>query len=184
MSEEFREEIDDLEDNINANLNRIIDLEEKEKKIESYKIFLYPKTILNYISNLINLQAKEGRSDQFYPAIYGVISDLFKDKKVNPGNIQPKKIKYNPQISYKNLFKISEIISFQGWSGFNYLENLEKNIDLNKPLILYYGIKNFIITQYYFHIRDKIFVLLSLIMSHRNYNSILHYLYQEDFQQQ
>jgi len=140
MSEEFREDIDDLEDKINANMNRLIDLEEKEMKIESYKIFLYPKTILNYISNLIDLQAKEERNDQFYPANFSVISDLFKDKKFNPGNIQPKKIKYNPSISYKDLFKISEIISFQGWSGFNYLENLEKNIDLNKPLILYYGI--------------------------------------------
>lgn len=140
MSEEFREDIDDLEDKINANMNRIIDLEDKEMKIESYKIFLYPKTILNYISNLMNLQAKEDGYDQFYPANNSVISDLFKDKKVNPGNIQPNKIKYNPQINYKNLFKISEIISYQGWSGFNYLENLENNIDLNKPLILYYGI--------------------------------------------
>lgn len=140
MSEEFRKDIEDLEDKINVNMNRIIDLEEKEMKIESYKIFLYPKTILNYISNLMNLQAKEDGYDQFYPANNSVISDLFKDIKVNPGNIQPDKIKYNPQINYKNLFKISEIISYQGWSGFNYLENLENNIDLNKPLILYYGI--------------------------------------------
>jgi len=42
MSEEFREDIDDLEDKINNNMNRIIDLEEKEMKMESYKIFLYP----------------------------------------------------------------------------------------------------------------------------------------------
>ena len=90
MSEKFREDIDDLENKINANVNRIIDLEEKEMKIESYKIFLYPRTILNYISNLINLQAKEGRNDQFYPANYSVISDLFKDfLKINICFYQP-----------------------------------------------------------------------------------------------
>ena len=35
---------------------------------------------------------------------------------------------------------ISRIISNQGWSGFQYLENLPNNINLNKPIILYYGI--------------------------------------------
>ncbi len=35
---------------------------------------------------------------------------------------------------------ISKIISNQGWSDFHYLENLSKNINLNKPIIMYYGI--------------------------------------------
>jgi len=56
---------------------------------------------------------------------------------------------FNNQLSLESLLyyhgenhigKISNIISNQGLSGFNFLENLDLNINLNKPIILYYGI--------------------------------------------
>jgi len=140
MSEEFKDNIEDLKDRLNDLENRIIELEERATRKEEYKIFLYPKTIFNYISNLINLQAKEEGSDQYYPANEGIIQDYFNDEKFNPGSINPEKIKYNHEISYNDLMKICQLISYQGISGFNFLDKLENEIELNKPIILYYGV--------------------------------------------
>ncbi len=137
MSEELKNTLEDLEDRVSDLEDRI---EEKDLKSEKYKILLYPITIFNYISNLIDLQAKEEGDDQFYPARMSKIIEYFGDESINPGRISSEKIKYNPEITAKDLKKICEIISYQGWSGFNYLENIENYLDLNKPLILYYGI--------------------------------------------
>jgi len=95
---------------------------------------------LNYISNLINLQSKKDRSDLFYPASESIIEDFFNDQKFNPHQINPEKIKYQSNLLYKDLLEICETISYIGKSGLNFLENLENSIDLNKPIILYYGI--------------------------------------------
>ena len=84
MLEECRDNLKNREDKLDENTTIIIDLEEKEMKMESYKIFLYPKFILTYISNLMNLQAKENQHDQFYPEDNSDISILFNEDKLNP----------------------------------------------------------------------------------------------------
>lgn len=47
-------------------------------------------------------------------------------------------LKYN---SSSNLEIISKIIANQGKSGYSYLENIEKVINLNKPTLMFYGIE-------------------------------------------
>lgn len=86
------------------------------------------------------MQSKEDRSDVFYPVSESIIVDYFNDQGFNPQQINPDKVKYQSNLSYKDLMEICETISYIGRSGLNFLENLQNNIDLNKPIILYYGI--------------------------------------------
>lgn len=103
---------------------------------KDYKIFLYPAEIQKYILNLIKLQFKKNdETNKYYPASRTAVKDYF-----NGLGFDPEKIKYNDSIPPNDLQYISKIISNQGWSGFHYLENLPNNINLNKPIILYYGI--------------------------------------------
>ncbi|MHA1250197.1 MAG: YaaC family protein [Candidatus Helarchaeota archaeon] len=134
MTDDLKERIENCEEKINNNTFRIEFLERKDIKVESYKLFLYPQTILNYISNIIDLQTNKGKPYFYYPTNYKHIFNFLGNK------FNLKNIKYNIKIKDKELFEICQIISYQGLSGFNYLENLENNIDLNKPLTLYYGI--------------------------------------------
>lgn len=142
MSEDFNSTINNIEDEIKENKEKIdeneqkiIELEEREYKMEDYKIFLYPAEIKKYITNLIELQSKDDESEKYYPAYTSSVENYFNDLKFNP-----EKIKYSINIPPNDMDYISKIISNQGWSGFHYLENLSKNINLNKPIIMYYGI--------------------------------------------
>jgi hypothetical protein len=143
MSEEFESRFVDVEDGIEENKDkidenerRIDDLEDMEYKLEDYKIFLYPTEIKKYIQNLVKLQTKKDDGfHSYYPGNSSSVEEYFNDLKFDS-----KKIKYTTSIPPNDLDYISKIISNQGWSGFSYLDNLSKNINLNKPIILYYGI--------------------------------------------
>lgn len=130
----------DLEYRIDNNEDRIINLEVQEKKYEGYKFHLQPQNIKNFINNVINLQSKEEGNYQFYPCGVTTIQDYFSDHQFNPGSINPNKIKYTSSFSENEINQISKLVSYQGKSGYNFLLNVESNIDLNKPLTLYYGI--------------------------------------------
>lgn len=142
MSEEFEDKMDDLKNEVDENKyyiddneQRIKTLEDRDYELEDYKIFLYPTEIKKYIINLVKLQSTDDRNDHFYPALAGTAEDYFNDL-----GFAPEKIKYDKSIPPSDMDYISRIISNQGWSGFHYLENLSNNINLNKPIILYYGI--------------------------------------------
>ncbi len=86
------------------------------------------------------MQSKDDGFNSFYPASESIIVDYFNNRRFNPHQIDPNKVKYQSNISYKDLMEICETISYIGSSGLNFLENLKNNLDLNKPIILYYGI--------------------------------------------
>lgn len=115
---------------------------------------------MNYISNLINLQSKNDRSDLFYPASESIIEDYFNDQKFNPHQINPEKIKYQSNLLFEDLLEICETFSYIGKSGLNFLENLENNIDLNKPIITGYSSSNFDASTAQFEFLKRIFPVI------------------------
>lgn len=142
MSEEFDDQMSEVEDkceeleiSVNDLNDRILYIEEQNIFTENYKIFLYPATIKEFIENLIKLQSINDQFEKYYPASLRDVENYFNNFSFNPENI-----KYKDDIPEGERKIIFKLISDQGWSGFNYLENLENNIDLNKPIVLYYGI--------------------------------------------
>ncbi|GAH53866.1 unnamed protein product, partial [marine sediment metagenome] len=75
-------------------------------------------------------------SHLYYPAPNQRVSDYFNilSTKFNPININYKNV--------NNLEYLSKIISNMGRSGYNYIRSYINVIDLNKPVLLFYGIEH------------------------------------------
>jgi len=99
-----------------------------------YESFLQPHILERNLSRLIELQEIEGIG--FYP----ITEERFKSyiKLLN------KKFDYN-NLKYRSdesLNDYTKTISNLGKSGINYIASVEKVIDVNKPVLLHYGIEH------------------------------------------
>ncbi len=135
--EEINYEISDLKDYIEdikkeiENVNYKID--DLKSTIEDYEIYLFPTTIQRYLRNLVNLQ--QIKSESFFPSYDKRIKQYFQ---ASFPSFDYKKIKYKSTDTFN---VISKIISDQGRSGSSFIENMDNVIDINKPLLLFYGIE-------------------------------------------
>lgn len=127
---DVKSNVDDLNEEI-ENISYIID--ELKFTKEDYEIYLFPITIQRYLNNLVNLQQRNGES--FFPSYETRIEDYFQTKFPL---FDHNKIKYE---STDDFGIISKIISDQGRSGSSFIENVDNIIDINKPLLLFYGIE-------------------------------------------
>lgn len=138
--EELESEIEDVKSNLDEKsyefeqgIDKLnFELENLQFSREKYEIYLYPYTIKSYIENLLKLQKRDKTS--FFPSNLVNIKKYF--------NEIFEEFDYN-FIKYKNLKDfdvIAKIIAFQGRSGTSFIESVENIIELNKPLMLYYGI--------------------------------------------
>ncbi|MBA7537922.1 hypothetical protein ES705_30194 [subsurface metagenome] len=127
--DELERKLDDLESSIN-DIN--IDIEEL-KFIKDYEIYLYPATIERYLDILVKVQQIDKRS--FFPSSEVRIEQYFNN---NFASFDHANIKYDSTVDFK---VISKIISYQGKSGSSFIENVENVIDINKPLLIFYGIE-------------------------------------------
>ncbi|MFW9972427.1 MAG: YaaC family protein [Candidatus Odinarchaeota archaeon] len=146
--DELESKISDLEYLIKKNGWKIFDLETKNIEMERYSIYFSPTTIKTYISNLIKYQNKS--SYPYYPTTEKNFEEYLKPltKSVKSGNIfNLEIIKYT---SDDNLGLISKIIANQGNSGFNFLQTVDNIIDINKPILLFYGIEH--LSSFFFNL--------------------------------
>jgi len=135
--EDLEHEIEDLKSSI-ENLDdeiRVInyDLDEMKFSKEDYEIYLFPTTIKRYLDNIIEIQ--KGKYELFFPSSARRIKEYFTTNFPTFNHI---KIKYDPTDDFNVICKI---ISDQGRSGSSFIENVENVININKPLLLFYGIE-------------------------------------------
>ena len=131
--------IDDLDDITESYEWRIYDLEIKSIEKEQYEIFFSPTTIKKYI---LDLKKYQENHTKFFPTSekeFTTYFDRFKKFKCNDKVFDCKMIKYS---DLDDLDLISNIIANQGRSGFNFLQIVDKIIELNKPILLFYGIEH------------------------------------------
>lgn len=135
--EELDGKINDLESSIDHINNEIGDInyniEELKFSKEDYEIYLFPTTVRRYLKNLVKLQQDE--YETFFPSSESRIREYFN---TNFSPFDHSQIKYS---STEDLKTASKIISYQGRSGSSFIENIDKVIDINKPLLLFYGIE-------------------------------------------
>lgn len=131
--------VDDLEDKIEKNEWDIYELENKNIEQEQYEIFFSPTTIKKYINDLKNYQKTR---IEYYPTTSKNFMNYFsrfKKFECDGMNFDFKTIKYS---DLDDLDLISTIIANQGRSGFNFLQMVDDIIELNKPVLLFYGIEH------------------------------------------
>ena len=99
-----------------------------------YEAFLQPHILKRNLSRLIEVQKLEGF--RFYPISEERFESYIKllNKKFDYNNL-----KYR---SDENLSDYTKIISNLGKSGINYIASVEDVIDVNKPVLLHYGIEH------------------------------------------
>ena len=99
-----------------------------------YELYLQPHILERYLSRLIKAQEIEGFG--FYP----VSEERFESYiKLLNGKFDHNNLKYR---SNENLGDYTKVISNIGKSGLNYIKSVEKVIDVNKPVLLHYGIEH------------------------------------------
>ena len=131
--------IDDLNYRIERNEWDIYDLETKSIKKEQYEIFFSPTTIKKYIIDLMNYQKTH---KEYYPTSsieFVKYFDRFKKFQCEDKDFDVNMIKFS---NLDDLDLISNIIAHQGRSGFNFLQTVDTIIELNKPILLFYGIEH------------------------------------------
>lgn len=109
-----------------------------------YELFLQPHILERCLSRLIKVQ--EIKSYEYYPIREERIKSYI--------NLLSKNFDYN-HLKYKlneNLSSISKAISNLGKSGINYIRSVENVIDLNKPVLLHYGIEHLSAFYLNFHL--------------------------------
>ncbi|MEE9377646.1 MAG: hypothetical protein V3V33_06380 [Candidatus Lokiarchaeia archaeon] len=97
------------------------------------EMMLQPTNIKRYIELVIEVQKLE--ECKYFPLSNGFMDSFF--SKISP-NFKYKNLKYT---SEDNLDVISEIISYIGKSGYNYIKNVGNVTYLNQPVLLFYGIE-------------------------------------------
>lgn len=99
-----------------------------------YELYLQPHIIQRYLSRLIEVQKIE--EFLYYP--------VSKDRFINYCSILAKDFESKHLIydSSTNLNLISRIVSNLGKSGLNYISSVNDIIDVNKPVLLHYGIEH------------------------------------------
>lgn len=136
--EEVDYEINDLKtsvENINNKIKIInYDMGELRFSKKDYEIYLLSPTIKQYLDNIIDIQQKR-IVGLFFPSSGTRIKEYFQ---LNFPTFDHIKIKYE---STDDFSIICKIISYQGRSGSSFIENIDKMIDINKPLLLFYGIE-------------------------------------------
>ena len=101
---------------------------------DDYNLKLEPNTIKKYLQNVILIQKSQKFSS--YPTYKYRIKNYI--RKIKP-NFNPIHLKYTDNT---DLDKVSNIISNVGRSGYEYIHNVENIIDLNKPVLLFYGVEH------------------------------------------
>lgn len=99
-----------------------------------YEIFFQPTTIKRYLETLLKLQNYEEYA--YYPINEDKVKSYFQ---FIATSFDYKKIKYINPSNFENISKINANI---GKSGLNYILSVDKVIDLNKPVLLFYGIEH------------------------------------------
>ncbi len=134
---ELERKIDYLEssvDDITTNIEDLnFNIEELKFSKEDYEIYLYPATIERYLNMLSKLQQVNRRS--FFPSSEDKIKKYFNN---NFASFDHANIMYESTVDLK---VISKIISYQGKSGSSFIENVDNVIDINKPLLIFYGVE-------------------------------------------
>jgi len=131
--------IDDLDNRIERNEWDIYELETKSIEKEQYEIFFSPTTIKKYIIDLMNYQKTQS---EYFPTSSNEFMnnfDRFKKFECKGKDFNSKMIKYSDLDDFD---LISNIIAHQGRSGFNFLQTVDKIVELNKPILLFYGIEH------------------------------------------
>ncbi len=138
------ESLEDLENDVDNLKDSVHDLEDQIKDIdynieelrfskEDYEIYLFPTTIQRYLNNIIEIQQRD--EDSFFPSSETSIENYFQQ---NFPSFDHNNIKYDATDDFSVICKI---ISDQGRSGSSFIENVDNIIDINKPLLLFYGIE-------------------------------------------
>lgn len=144
--EEFNSKFDDIESEmrdldyrIEKTEWKIYDLEMTNIKGEQYQIYFYPTTIKKYILDLKRYQEKSKfkyfpTSKEEFKNYFGRFNKFEKNDKVFNSEL----IKYSDS---DNFDLVSYITANQGSSGFNFLQMVDQINELNKPVLLFYGIE-------------------------------------------
>ena len=132
-------DIDDLDYRIEKNEWNIYELETKNIEKEQYEIFFSLTTIKKYIIDLKNYQKTQSNCFPTSSKEFINYFNRFKKFECKDKDFDSKMIKYS---DLDDLDLISNIIANQGRSGFNFLQTVDKLIELNKPVLLFYGIEH------------------------------------------
>ena len=131
--------VDDLDYRIEQNEWNLYELETKNIEKEQYEIFFSPTTIKKYI---IDLKKYQETKRKFFPTSekeFKKYFDRFEKFKCMCKDFSSEMIKYSDLDDFDIL---SNIIANQGRSGFNFLQTVDKIIELNKPVLLFYGFEH------------------------------------------
>ncbi len=136
----MNEHSDDWIESIDTKLftleSRVTRLEIKDREIEAYKRYLFPSKIKKYIL-MLNRLRNIANDRKFYPLLKHQALEV--QEKMFNNQLSLESLLYDHE--EEHIGKISDIISNQGLSGFNFLENLDLNLNLNKPILWYNAIK-------------------------------------------
>jgi len=149
MDDEFKDTIKELESEFNSEIKdieyrfenydmRIKELELRGVADEKFEIYFYPAVVKYYLLKNINRQRSYSK---FYPTFRNEFSEYIdKIKKFSIGgkNLDPQKFCYTKN---DDLDQLSKIIANQGRSGFNFLKMVDNIIEINRPVLLLYGVE-------------------------------------------
>ena len=157
---DFKDDLDDLESKVYDLESKVDDLEWQIDKLElrqfqkeNYLFFFYPETIKRYINNQNNIRDKSRYP--FYPLRNEDFNTFFQELKKfsdNQENFVPELFNYD----VKNINLITGEIANEGLSGFLFLEMIENVNDLNKPILLFYGIEQ--LAAFFFNLHFNLFI--------------------------
>jgi hypothetical protein len=114
---------------------------------EKYSIYFQPATVKKYLTSLIKHQSFR---NSYYPIHREYLDSYFEDfKKFTFKNeaFNYDLIKYSIN---DDIDSISKIIANQGKSGFSFLQTVEKTVDINQPVLLFYGIEH--LSSFFFNL--------------------------------
>ena len=97
------------------------------------EIMFLPSIIKRYLENIQKLQSLD--HCEYFPLSERIVKNFFLC--INP-NFNYQNIKYN---NTSKLDIISQILSYIGKSGYNYIQSVNNVIFLNQPVLLFYGIE-------------------------------------------
>ncbi|MFX1567981.1 MAG: hypothetical protein ACFFCV_06410 [Promethearchaeota archaeon] len=109
---------------------------DKYKKLstDDYKLYLEPYSIQHYLQKLLIIQNR--KRTYYFPCYKREIKNYYK---LLSSSFNPECLRYRDN---SQLERVSRFIADIGRSGYDYINSIDKVIELNKPVLLFYGIEH------------------------------------------
>ncbi len=106
----------------------------KKLGIDDYELYLEPYSIQQYLQKLVIIQHR--KRFYYFPSYKRRIKNYFT---LLSSSFNPECLRYQDDSQLK---RVSKLVANIGRSGYDYINMVDKVIELNKPVLLFYGIEH------------------------------------------